>query len=156
MRDYLDSGIFDSFRFSGVSLVSDDNMLPPNLRGYAPEVVGVAKTNAKVTISQQGRVIYETQVAAGPFRIQDINDAISGELDVRVEEQDGSVQAFKVNTASIPVPDAPRLVALQAGRRQTFGLAAPFARAAVRHRRVLLGRQQRVVAVWRGAAGRRL
>ncbi|WP_230507182.1 fimbria/pilus outer membrane usher protein, partial [Serratia montpellierensis] len=80
----------------------DDNMLPPNLRGYAPEVVGVAKTNAKVTISQQGRVIYETQVAAGPFRIQDINDAISGELDVRVEEQDGSVQAFKVNTASIP------------------------------------------------------
>ncbi|MBH2873046.1 outer membrane usher protein [Serratia marcescens] len=100
-EDYLDSGIFDSFRFSGVSLVSDDNMLPPNLRGYAPEVVGVAKTNAKVTISQQGRVIYETQVAAGPFRIQDINDAISGELDVRVEEQDGSVQAFKVNTASI-------------------------------------------------------
>ncbi|PHK54057.1 PapC/FimD family outer membrane usher protein, partial [Enterococcus faecium] len=101
-EDYLDSGIFDSFRFSGVSLVSDDNMLPPNLRGYAPEVVGVAKTNAKVTISQQGRVIYETQVAAGPFRIQDINDAISGELDVRVEEQDGSVQAFKVNTARIP------------------------------------------------------
>ena len=41
-------------------------------------------------------------MAAGPFRIQDINDAISGELDVRVEEQDGSVQAFKMNTASIP------------------------------------------------------
>ncbi|WP_432524911.1 outer membrane usher protein [Serratia sp. BFP-2025] len=101
-EDYLDSGIFDSFRFSGASLVSDDNMLPPNLRGYAPEVVGVAKTNAKVTISQQGRVIYETQVAAGPFRIQDINDAVTGELDVRVEEQDGGVQAFKVNTASIP------------------------------------------------------
>ena len=101
-EDYLDSGIFDSFRFSGASLVSDDNMLPPNLRGYAPEVVGVAKTNAKVTISQQGRVLYETQVAAGPFRIQDINDAISGELDVRVEEQDGSVQEFKMNTASIP------------------------------------------------------
>ncbi|CAI1930305.1 outer membrane usher protein [Serratia marcescens] len=101
-EDYLNSGLFDSFRFTGVSLVSDDNMLPPNLRGYAPEVVGVAKTNAKVTISQQGRVIYETQVAAGPFRIQDISEAVSGELDVRVEEQDGSVQAFKMNTASIP------------------------------------------------------
>lgn len=101
-EDYLNSGLFDSFRFSGASLVSDDNMLPPNLRGYAPEVVGVAKTNAKVTISQQGRVIYETQVAAGPFRIQDISEAVSGELDVRVEEQDGSVQAFKMNTASIP------------------------------------------------------
>ncbi|CUZ93738.1 Outer membrane usher protein papC precursor [Serratia marcescens] len=101
-EDYLDSGLFDSFRFGGMSLRSDDNMLPPNLRGYAPEVVGVAKSNAKVTISQQGRVLYETQVAAGPFRIQDINDAVSGELDVRVEEQDGSVQAFKMNTASIP------------------------------------------------------
>ncbi|MBH2863987.1 outer membrane usher protein [Serratia marcescens] len=101
-EDYLDSELFDSFRFGGLSLRSDDSMLPPNLRGYAPEVVGVAKSNAKVTISQQGRVLYETQVAAGPFRIQDINDAVSGELDVKVEEQDGSVQAFKMNTASIP------------------------------------------------------
>ncbi|OKP49468.1 fimbrial assembly protein [Serratia marcescens] len=101
-EDYLDSGLFDSFRFGGVSLRSDDNMLPPNLRGYAPEVVGVAKSNAKVIVSQQGRVLYETTVAAGPFRIQDLNDAVSGDLDVRVEEQDGSVQAFKMSTASIP------------------------------------------------------
>ncbi len=101
-ENYLDSGMFDSFRFTGASLVSDDNMLPPNLRGYAPEVVGVAKTNAKVTISQQGRVLYETQVASGPFRIQDINDAVSGELNVRVEEQDGSVQEFVMNTSNIP------------------------------------------------------
>lgn len=96
------SDIFDNFRFTGINLATDDNMLPPNLRGYAPEVTGVAKTNAKVTISQQGRVIYETQVAPGPFRIQDINDAVSGKLDVRVEEQDGSVQEFQMDTASIP------------------------------------------------------
>lgn len=101
-ENYLDSGMFDTFRFTGASLVSDDNMLPPNLRGYAPEVVGVAKTNAKVIISQQGRVLYETTVASGPFRIQDINDAVSGELDVRVEEQDGSVQEFTMNTSNIP------------------------------------------------------
>jgi len=101
-EDYLDSGMFDSFRFTGASLVSDDNMLPPSLRGYAPEVVGVAKTNAKVIIRQQGRVLYETTVATGPFRIRDINDAISGELNVRVEEQDGSVQTFTMNTANIP------------------------------------------------------
>lgn len=98
----LDSGMFDSFRFTGLSLASDDNMLPPNLRGYSPEVVGVAKTNARVTVSQQGRVLYETTVAAGAFRIQDINDAVSGELNVRVEEQDGSVQEFVMNTSNIP------------------------------------------------------
>lgn len=101
-EDYLNSDIFDSVRFAGASLVSDDNMLPPNLRGYAPEVTGVARSNAKVIIRQQGRVLYETQVAAGPFRIQDINDAVSGQLDIRVEEQDGSVQEFKMDTASIP------------------------------------------------------
>lgn len=101
-ENYLYSDIFDSFRFTGVSLVSDDSMLPPNLRGYAPEVTGVARTNARVIISQQGRVLYESQVASGPFRIQDINDAVSGQLDVRVEEQDGSVQAFRMHTASVP------------------------------------------------------
>ncbi|MFT1843819.1 fimbria/pilus outer membrane usher protein, partial [Vibrio cholerae] len=77
---------------------------------YAPEVTGVARTNAKVVISQQGRVLYETQVASGPFRIQDINDAVSGQLDVRVEEQDGSVQAFRIDTASIPYLTRPGTV----------------------------------------------
>ena len=101
-ESYLNSDIFDSFRFVGASLVTDDNMLPQNLRGYAPEVTGIARTNAKVTISQQGRVLYETQVPPGPFRIQDIHDSVSGQMDVRVEEQDGSVQAFKMDTASIP------------------------------------------------------
>lgn len=101
-EDYLDSDLFGSFRYTGVNLSSNDNMLPPNLRGYAPEVVGVARTNARVVVSQQGRVLYNTQVPPGPFRIQDLNDAVSGQLDVRVEEQDGSVESFKVDTASIP------------------------------------------------------
>lgn len=109
-EDYLSSGIFDSVRYTGASLVSDDQMLPPNLRGYAPEVTGVAKTNAKVIISQQGRVIYETQVAAGPFRIQDLNTAVSGELDVRVEEQDGTVKSFKMNSSNIPYLTRPGMV----------------------------------------------
>ncbi|WP_273974754.1 MULTISPECIES: outer membrane usher protein [Serratia] len=121
-EDSLDSGMFDSFRFAGVSLVSDDNMLPPNLRGYAPEVVGVARTNAKVIISQQGRVVYQTTVASGPFRIQDISDVVSGTLDVRVEEQDGSVQVFTVNTANIPYLTRPGAVRfkLAAGRPSTW------------------------------------
>ncbi|MEO8490341.1 outer membrane usher protein [Pseudomonas sp.] len=101
-EDYLYSDLFDSFRFTGAALKSDETQLPPNLRGYAPEVVGVAKTNARVIISQQGRVLYETLVAAGPFRIQDLNDAVTGRLDVRVEEQDGSVHSFKIDTAGVP------------------------------------------------------
>ena len=109
-ENYLYSDLFDSFRFTGAALNSDDRQLPPNLRGYAPEVVGVAKTNAKVIISQQGRVLYEALVAAGPFRIQDLNDAVTGTLDVRVEEQDGSVTSFAVESASIPYLTRPGTV----------------------------------------------
>ncbi len=109
-EDFLNSDLFDSFRFSGASLHSDDNMLPPNLRGYAPEVSGVARTNARVVISQQDRVLYDTQVAAGPFHIRDISDSVSGKLDVRVEERDGSVQTFQINTATIPYLSRPGAV----------------------------------------------
>lgn len=121
-ENYLSSNLFDSWRFTGVSLNSDDRMLPPALRGYAPEVTGIAKTNAKVTVSQQGRVIYETTVPSGPFRIQDLSSAVSGKLDVRVEEQDGSVQTFQVDTASIPYLTRPGMVQykLASGRPSTY------------------------------------
>lgn len=101
-EDFLNTNLFDSFRFAGVTMMSDPNMRPPMLQGYAPEVSGVARTNARVTISQQGRIIKDISVAAGPFRIQDLNSAVNGELDVTVEESDGSVQKFKVDTASVP------------------------------------------------------
>ncbi|QHF48015.1 fimbrial assembly protein [Pseudomonas sp. S35] len=117
-ENYLYSDLFDSFRFTGAALNSDESQLPPNLRGYAPEVVGLAKTNAKVIISQQGRVLYETLVAAGPFRIQDLQDAVTGKLDVRVEEQDGSVHSFQIDTAGVPYLTRPGQVRykLAAGR----------------------------------------
>ncbi|ENZ7484578.1 outer membrane usher protein [Klebsiella aerogenes] len=107
---YYNSDVFDSFRFVGGQLESDDSMLPPNLRGYAPEVTGVAKTNAKVTVTQKGRVLYQTQVAPGPFRIQDLNDAVTGELDVKIEEQSGEVRTFTINTSDIPYLTRPGTV----------------------------------------------
>ncbi|HAX8458476.1 TPA: fimbria/pilus outer membrane usher protein, partial [Escherichia coli] len=61
-EDYLNSDIFDGFNYVGGSVSTEDQMLPPNLRGYAPDISGVAHTTAKVTVSQMGRVIYETQV----------------------------------------------------------------------------------------------
>ncbi|WP_142793979.1 fimbria/pilus outer membrane usher protein, partial [Klebsiella pneumoniae] len=49
---YLDSQVFDTVRFTGLNLASDERQLPPNLQGYAPEIRGLAKTNAKVTVKQ--------------------------------------------------------------------------------------------------------
>lgn len=91
-EDYLNSDIFDGFNYVGGSISTDDQMLPPNLRGYAPDISGVAHTTAKVTVSQMGRVIYETQVPAGPFRIQDLGDSVSGTLHIRIEGQNGQVR----------------------------------------------------------------
>lgn len=98
----ITSDIFDSWRYFGVSLSSDEQQLPPALRGYAPEVTGIAKTNAKVTISQQGRVLYETVVPSGPFQIRDLKNSVGGDLDVEVQEQDGSVQRYQVVASSLP------------------------------------------------------
>ncbi|EKT57788.1 fimbria/pilus outer membrane usher protein [Providencia rettgeri] len=101
-ENYFSSDLFDSFRYLGMSLMSDERMLPPNLRGYAPEVSGIAKTNAAVTVSQKGRVIYETTVAPGPFRLRGLNSSVSGKLEVNVKEQDGTTQTFFVDTANVP------------------------------------------------------
>ncbi|WP_413507110.1 fimbria/pilus outer membrane usher protein [Serratia proteamaculans] len=119
-EDYLSSDIFDSFRFAGASLVSDISMLPPALRGYAPEVTGVAESNATVIVSQQGRVLYQTQVAAGPFNIQDLNSSVSGTLDVEIQEQNGQVKKYQVSTASLPYLTRPGAVRYKlAGGRPT-------------------------------------
>lgn len=113
--------VLDSFQFNGVALASDEQMLPPNLRGYAPEIVGIAKTNAKIEVRQQGRIIYQTQVAAGPFRIQDLSSYVSGMLDVTVQEQDGTSQQFQVNAASLPYLSRPGSVRyhLMVGKAQS-------------------------------------
>ncbi|HDF2329241.1 TPA: fimbria/pilus outer membrane usher protein [Morganella morganii] len=117
-EDYLESDLFDSIRYIGIGLRSSLLMEPPNLRGYAPEITGVANTNATVIISQQGRIIRQEQVAPGPFRIQTLSDVTTGKLDVTVREQDGTEQQFQVDTATVPYLTRPGSVRykLAAGR----------------------------------------
>ncbi|MFN6887252.1 fimbria/pilus outer membrane usher protein, partial [Proteus mirabilis] len=37
-ENFINSNIFNSWRYTGISLESDDRMLSPQLRGYAPQV----------------------------------------------------------------------------------------------------------------------
>ncbi|MFR0437184.1 fimbria/pilus outer membrane usher protein, partial [Escherichia coli] len=97
------SNIFDGFSYTGAALASDDRMLPWELRGYAPQISGIAQTNATVTISQSGRVIYQKKVPPGPFIIDDLNQSVQGTLDVKVTEEDGRVNNFQVSAASTPL-----------------------------------------------------
>lgn len=98
----FNSDIFDGFSYSGASLISDDRMLPWELRGYAPQISGIAQTNATVTVKHEGRIIYQTKVAPGPFMITDLNQSVQGTLDIEVTEEDGRVNTFQVSAASTP------------------------------------------------------
>jgi outer membrane usher protein len=101
---YTTGELFDSTPFKGVRLASDDRMLPDSLRGYAPVVRGVANSNARVTIRQSSVIIYETTVAPGAFEITDLYaTGYGGDLDVSVQEADGSVRRFSVPYAAVPM-----------------------------------------------------
>ncbi|RZT42935.1 fimbria/pilus outer membrane usher protein [Cupriavidus agavae] len=94
--------LFDSTGIRGVSLYTDDRMLPESQRGYAPVVRGVARSNAVVTVRQGGAVLYETNVPPGEFEFRDLySTGYGGDLDVTVTEADGSVQRFAVPYGSI-------------------------------------------------------
>ncbi|EIZ8989674.1 fimbrial biogenesis outer membrane usher protein [Cronobacter sakazakii] len=96
--------VFDSIPFTGAQLASDDDMLPDSLRGYAPVVHGIARSNAQVIIRQNGYLISQTNVAPGAFEINDLYPSgSSGDLNVTVKESDGSEQHFVVPYASVPV-----------------------------------------------------
>ncbi len=102
--DTFTSGeVFDSVQFRGVQLMSDDEMLPDSQRGFAPVIRGMAHSNAKVTVSQHGYVIYETFVSPGAFAINDLYPtAQSGDLEVQVKESDGSVRSFTQPYSTVP------------------------------------------------------
>ncbi|MDX6020476.1 fimbrial biogenesis usher protein [Scandinavium sp. V105_16] len=98
------SDVFDSLGFRGVQLASDDNMLPDSMKGFAPTIRGIAKSNAQVTIKQNGYKIYQTSVPPGAFVIDDLYPtSSSGDLTVSVEEADGSINTFTVPYSTVPI-----------------------------------------------------
>jgi outer membrane usher protein len=99
---FTDGAVFDSFGFRGVSLASDDQMLPDSQLQYAPIVHGIAHTNARVVITQNGNTILETTVSPGPFEIDDLYaTGYGGDLHVTVYEADGTQSSFTVPYASL-------------------------------------------------------
>lgn len=106
---FTDGAMFDSVGFRGVQLASDDRMYPESQRGYAPTIHGIANSNARVQIRQNGNILYETTVAAGAFEINDLYPTgYGGDLEVAVTEADGTVHLSRV-------PYAPVVNALRPG-----------------------------------------
>jgi outer membrane usher protein len=100
--NFTDGAVFDSFGYRGVSLASDDQMQPDSQLEYAPVVHGIARTNARVVITQNGNTILETTVSPGAFEIDDLYaTGYGGDLHVTVYEADGSQNSFTVPYASL-------------------------------------------------------
>ncbi len=104
LGDTFTSGdLLDSVAIRGGVLATDDRMLPESMRGYAPVVRGIANSNAKVTVRQNGVLLYETTVAPGPFQIDDLYPTgYGGDLDVIITESDGSIRTFQMPYAAVP------------------------------------------------------
>ena len=101
---FSDADLFDSVRYRGLKLASDDGMRADSERGYAPIIRGVAQTSATVEIRQNNYILYTANVPPGPFEISDIYPSGSnGDLEVTIIEADGqrrvSLQAF----SSLPI-----------------------------------------------------
>ncbi|HAT6803640.1 TPA: fimbria/pilus outer membrane usher protein, partial [Citrobacter freundii] len=103
LGQYYTSGqMFNTVSYTGAQLATDDRMLPASQRGYAPEIRGVAKTNAKVTVRQSGNILYQTTVPPGAFLIDDLGPTgYGGDLDVTVEEADGTLQQYSIPYSSL-------------------------------------------------------
>lgn len=96
--------VFDSIPFKGIKIATNEQMLPASLRGFAPDIRGTAQSNARITVRQNGNIIYQTYVAPGPFNIKDLYATGSeGDLEVSVTEEDGTTRTFTQAFSVLPV-----------------------------------------------------
>lgn len=94
-ESFTPGDVFDTLPFRGAQIASDVGMLPDSMQGYAPIIRGIAETQAKVEVRQNGYSLYTTYVAPGAFEIDDLNAASgSGDLEVIITEADGRERRF--------------------------------------------------------------
>jgi len=82
--------LFDSFNFRGIMLGTNDRMMPFYYREFGPIIRGVAETQTRVTVSQNGNSLYSEVLPPGPYVIDDLLvTGQSGELLVTTEDING-------------------------------------------------------------------
>lgn len=99
---YTESPWFDNMRFRGVSLRQDLRMYPDSYRTYMPVIRGMANSNAVVKIYQNGQIIHQVNVPAGPFSIEDLMPTGSrSDFQVDVVNAGGSTESFIVPFSTV-------------------------------------------------------
>ncbi|EDQ1421325.1 F4 (K88) fimbrial usher FaeD [Salmonella enterica] len=75
----------------GVSLSRNNSMKPGNL-GYTPVFSGIANGPSRVTLTQNGRMLYSGMMPSGPFSVTDVPLYSSGDVTMTVTGDDGREQ----------------------------------------------------------------
>ena len=79
-------------------------MVPYNLREFAPVVRGIARTQARIEVRQNGYLIQSQTVAPGAFALTDLPVTGSGsDLQVTVLESDGTAQVLRCRSPRRPL-----------------------------------------------------
>ncbi|HEH9404379.1 TPA: fimbria/pilus outer membrane usher protein [Aeromonas bestiarum] len=98
---FSSSDVLDGVPLTGIMLATDEDMVPYEQRVYGPVVRGVARSQARVEVRQNGYLVFSTTVAPGPFEFNDLDSGGSGgDLEVTVLESDGPPQVFTVTYAT--------------------------------------------------------
>lgn len=81
----------------GAEIHVEPDMLDDNSLDFVPVITGTAASEARVTVRQLGRIVYERYVSPGPFTLENLpNIGNSGDLFVTVTEADGTESSYVV------------------------------------------------------------
>ncbi len=100
---YTPSSIMGVIPLRGVTVATNERMTLESQFSYAPVIRGTARTNARLIVRQRGNIIYSKTLTPGNFAIDDMySGQVGSDLDVTVEETDGSIQTFRVPYTALP------------------------------------------------------
>ncbi|EDQ3907867.1 fimbrial biogenesis outer membrane usher protein, partial [Salmonella enterica subsp. houtenae] len=88
--------VFNALPVRGFLLGTDLNMISSKERSFFSVVHGIAASQARVIVRQDGYVIYNEVVSPGPFNINVYPRSNGGNLDVIVYENNGAIKKFTV------------------------------------------------------------
>lgn len=132
----ITNSVFPGTAITGLQLMPDSALQRKAVRGATVE--GIAQSQARVEIRQNGALIHTTLVPAGPFRLPNVPVLNAHtDLDVRVIETQGEVHSFSVSAASL----------------ESFSLAVPGHSLAVRQVRTFGAQALPAPTVLNGTAG---
>ncbi|WP_202908028.1 fimbria/pilus outer membrane usher protein [Pseudomonas chlororaphis] len=89
-KTFVGDGLLGSAGVMGSTLRSNSSMRFNDI-GYRPVFSGVARSNARVSLIQAGSTLWSQPVPPGPFAIRDVTLLTSGDVEMVITEQDGSV-----------------------------------------------------------------